>query len=75
MTDLDALRRLIENDRRNLEYASGGTIPTATVLKVVADCSVRYMDAWGKGDVSIGQDATENFTDAVNLYRRRMGIR
>jgi hypothetical protein len=45
------------------------------MLKAVANCAVRYLDAWGKGDVRIAQDATENFTDAVNLYRRRMGIR
>ncbi len=75
VTDLDALRRLIEVDSRNLEYAKGGTVPTETMLKAVANCAVRYLDAWGKGDVRIAQDATENFTDAVNLYRRRMGIR
>lgn len=77
MTDLDALRRLIENDRRNLEYASGGAVPTdtMTMFKVLADCAVRYIDSRGKGDVLMERDAADNFSDAVSLYRRRMGIR
>jgi hypothetical protein len=75
MTDLETLRRLIKNDQRNFEYATGNMVPTDSVLRVLADCAVRYMDAWGQHDVHISQDATENFTDAVNLYRERMGMR
>jgi hypothetical protein len=76
MADLDALRRLIDNDRRNLEYASGGAVPTdtMTILKVLADCAVRYIDSRGKGDPLMGRDAADNFSDAVSLCRRRMGI-
>ena len=77
MTDIEALRRLIANDERNLRDAEKrhaanfqlGPLDEMHALKVCADCAIRWADTVGSDDDDY-TDATANLDRAVALARR-----
>ena len=79
MTDLEALRRRIAADERNLRDLEKrfavqfqlGERDELHALKVCADCTVRWEDANDPyGDPDDFLDALKNLRDAVALVRR-----
>ena len=81
MTDLEALRRLIAADERNLrDLEKRFTVQFQLnerdelhALKVCADCAIRNEEAWFLSDTdssSEERDARANLADAVALVRR-----
>lgn len=69
MTDMEALRRLVAADARNLDDLARSPCVTEDALcRVVADCADRYVSANGRSG-----RAAANLWASVRLLRERTG--